>query len=258
MPYLGVIRQQWMVPALALCLLLFQVPAQADEFEDPWEDFNRRVHGFNMTADKYLLRPVTQGYRFITPDVLETGIRNVFSNVLEVPSALNALFQGKPKVAAHDSGRFLINSTVGLAGLFDVAKHAGLENGDHEDFGQTLAVWGFDRGPYLVLPFLGPSTVRDTMGLPVDWVTDPLYLVDYPRTRNVVFGFYFLNRRSQLMELEEHLRGDHYTFMRDAYLQNRDYLINDGEVEDSFGSDMDMSEYGGFDDEDEDIFGGDE
>lgn len=251
MTYLNVIRQSWAVPILALCLLLAHSPVKADEFDDPWENFNRRVHGFNMTADKYFLRPVTKGYRFVTPEFVQTGVRNVFRNVLEVPSAINGVLQGKPGSAAHDSGRFLINSTLGVAGIFDVAQHMGLERSDQEDFGQTLAVWGFDQGPYLVLPFWGPSTVRDTMGLPVDWVTDPTFQVSHPRTRNTVLGFYVVNRRSQLMDLEEHLTGDHYTFIRDAYLQHRNFLIQDGEVEDTFGADMDMSEYGFGDDEDD-------
>lgn len=252
MPSSSVIFRQWTIPAFALCLMLGQAPALADEFEDPWEDFNRRVHDFNMFADRVALRPVTQGYHFVTPRPARRGIRNVFDNVLEIPSAINGLLQGKPGSAARDTGRFLVNSTLGLGGLFDVATPMGLETEGREDFGQTLAVWGFDRGPYLVLPFWGPSTVRDTMGLPVDWVSDPTFHVQHPRTRNSVFGMYVLNRRSQLMELEEHLTGDHYSFMRDAYLQHREFLIHDGEVEDTFGTDMDMSDYGDYYDDDED------
>ncbi len=242
------------VPAV---LFLFSLPGPvvaADEFEDPWEDFNRHIHSFNMTADRFVLRPVTRGYRFVTPKFVQAGVRNVFNNVLEVPSALNGVLQGKPGSALHDSGRFVINSTLGIGGLFDVAKYVGLENVDHEDFGQTLAVWGFDRGPYLVLPILGSSTVRDTLALPVDWISDPLFYVDHTRTRNSALALYYINKRSELMELEKHLTGDHYIFIRDAYLQRRDYLVNDGEVEDDFGSDMDMSEYGDFGGEEGDPF----
>lgn len=243
-----------MVPAVVL-LFCLALPATAeDEFEDPWEGFNRGVHSFNMTADRFVLRPITRGYRFVTPKFVQAGVRNVFNNVLEVPSALNGVLQGKPGSAFHDTGRFLINSTVGIGGLFDVARHVGLENVDHEDFGQTLAVWGFDRGPYLVLPFLGSSTVRDTLSLPVEWITDPLFYIDHTRTRNSTMALYYINKRSELMELEKHLSGDHYVFIRDAYLQRREFLVNDGEVEDDFGADMDMSEYGDFDDEGGDPF----
>jgi len=242
------------VPAVLLLFSLSGLALASDEFEDPWEDFNRRIHAFNMTADRFVLKPVTRGYRFITPKFVQAGVRNVFNNVLEVPSALNGVLQGKPGSALHDSGRFLINSTAGVGGLFDVAKHVGLENGDHEDFGQTLAVWGFDRGPYLVLPILGSSTVRDTLALPVDWLSDPLFYVDHTRTRNSTVALYYINKRSELMELEKHLTGDHYIFIRDAYLQRRDFLVNDGEVEDDFGADMDMSEYGDFDEEGGDPF----
>lgn len=208
----------------------------ADEYEDPWEDFNRKVFAFNDSADRYVLKPVTQAYRFVAPDFVERGISNVFSNVLEVPSALNGLLQGKPGSAGKDTGRFLINSTLGVAGWWDVAKEMGLEGGEQEDFGQTLSVWGFSQGPYLVLPILGSSTVRDAVALPIDYVTDPLMQIDHARTRNTTKAFYYLDRRSALMELERHLTGDRYLFIRDAYLQRREYLVNDGEVEDEFGS----------------------
>src|SRR5690606_3168170 len=137
--------------------------AQDGAEQDPWENFNRKVYAFNNVVDRYFLKPVTKTYRYVTPDFVEKRISNVFSNVLELPSAFNGLLQGKPASAGHDTGRFLINSTLGLAGMFDVAKHMGLDNGEREDFGQTLAVWGFDQGPYLVLPFLGASTLRDTL-----------------------------------------------------------------------------------------------
>lgn len=228
---------------VGLGLVLASCGAFADEDQDPWEGFNRKVYAFNNFADRYFVKPVTQAYRFVTPGFIERGISNVFANVLEVPSALNGLLQGKPGVAGQDAGRFLINSTLGVAGWWDVASHMGLENGDKEDFGQTLSVWGFDRGPYLVLPFLGSSTLRDTMALPVEWLTDPLYQIDHTRTRNTTLVFYYLDRRSQLMELEEHLVGDRYLFIRDAYLQRREYLINDGEVEDEFGSESEYGDY---------------
>lgn len=221
---------------LSLGLLCFLPSHAAGEYEDPWEDFNRKVFKFNDTADRYVLKPVTQAYRFIAPNFVERGVSNVFSNVLEVPSALNGLLQGKPGSAGKDAGRFFINSTLGVAGWWDVAKEMGLEGGEQEDFGQTLSVWGFSRGPYLVLPILGSSSVRDAVALPIDYVTDPLMQIDHTSTRNTSRAFYYLDRRSELMELERHLTGDRYLFIRDAYLQRREYLINDGEVEDEFGS----------------------
>lgn len=230
---------------LSLMVALVSAPAWAQDDLDPWEGFNRKVFAFNETADRYVLRPVASGYRFITPRVVRRGVTNVFNNIKDVPSAFNGLLQGKPGSAGRDLGRFLINSTVGVAGLWDAAHYMGLESRGREDFGQTLAVWGFSDGPYLMLPFLGPSTLRDTVGLPVDWATDPLLYIDDTWTRYGVVAFYNINRRSELIELEEHIIGDRYVFFRDAYLQHREYLIHDGEVEDDFGGDYgDYGDYG--------------
>lgn len=249
------VDRPWIKAAMLLTFLsMVAGTAHAEEFEDPWEDFNRKVHGFNMTVDRFFLKPVTQAYRFVAPDFVETGVNNAFYNIGEVPSALNGILQGKPGSALRDSGRFLVNSTVGVAGLFDVASRIGLESTGQEDFGQTLGLWGFERGPYVVLPFFGASTVRDTVGLPVQSVMSPIYHIDHTRTQNSTLVMYYINRRSQLMELEEQLTGDHYTFIRDAYLQRREYLIKDGDIEDDFGSDMDMSEYGGFEEDESDPF----
>jgi phospholipid-binding lipoprotein MlaA len=239
---------------LSLGLALASGPAWADENVDPWESFNRKVFAFNETADRFVLRPATSAYRFVTPRFVQRGVSNAFSNVMDVPSAVNGLLQGKPRSAGRDLGRFVINSTLGVAGLWDVAQHMGLESRDQEDFGQTLAVWGVNQGPYLVLPFLGPSTLRDTVALPVDWATDPLLYIDHTRTRYSAVALYQVDRRSQLMELEEHVIGDRYVFIRDAYLQRREYLIHDGEVEDDFGGDFDdYGDYGDYGDYDDDF-----
>lgn len=233
---------------LAFMLALISAPSWAEEEVDPWEGFNRKMFAFNEGADRYVLRPVASGYRFITPRIVRQGISNFFSNIREVPSALNGLLQGKPGSAGRDLGRFLINSTVGVAGLWDAAYHMGLESRGREDFGQTLAVWGVTEGPYLVLPLLGPSTVRDTAALPVEWLTDPIQYVDDDGTRYGLVALNIVNRRSELIELEEHIIGDRYVFIRDAYLQRRYYMIHDGEIEDDFGGDQ--GEYGdyGYDD----------
>lgn len=135
--------------------------------DDPWEGFNRRMYYFNAKADEYVLLPVVRGYKAITPDIVETGISNVFNNLGEVTTFVNSVLQFKLGVAAETLGRFAINSTVGIAGIFDVATHIGLDE-QNEDFGQTLGRWGVSPGPYLVLPFLGPSSLRDATGNLVD------------------------------------------------------------------------------------------
>jgi phospholipid-binding lipoprotein MlaA len=249
------------VSALSLLLAVASVQAQepaaspdtfgadtapAAQIADPWEGFNRSVFNFNLKADRYLVKPFAKAYVKITPVFLRRGVNNVFSNVMEVPSALNGLLQGNFSGAAQDTGRLLVNTTLGLGGLLDVAQHMGLKSREGEDFGQTLAVWGVESGPYLVLPFLGPSTLRDSLATPVDWYTDPKTYIDHVPTRNTVRGLSLLNTRANLFPVEKSITGDKYTFMRDAYLQNRDFLIKNGEVEDSFGSDASLGADSGY------------
>lgn len=209
----------------------------ADKTPDPWQSYNRFMFGVNDKVDRALLKPLAIAYRAVTPDPVETGVSNVFSNVGEVPTAINSLLQGNVRGVGRSSGRFLVNSTLGIAGIFDVAKYMSLERADREDFGQTLGVWGFGSGPYVVLPFFGPSTLRDGLARPVDWYTDPLTYIDHVRTDNVVRGMSLLNVRAQILPLEDNIRGDKYVFVRDVYLQRREYLINDGMVIDDFGVD---------------------
>lgn len=223
-----------------IVLASFSAPVLANEDIDPWYRYNRVMFAFNDVTDRLVLKPITKGYVFITPNFVQKGISNVFNNVMEVPTVLNDILQGKGKQAANDTGRFIVNSTVGLVGLFDVAQHMGLKPSDGEDFGQTLAVWGVKSGPYVVLPFIGSSTIRDGIALPVDWYSDPTTYVDHVATRNTTRGASLLNTRANLLELEKHITGDRYTFVRDAYLQRRDFLINDGDVEDGFGMDEDF------------------
>lgn len=137
------------------------------EYADPWEGFNRRMYYFNAKADQYVLLPVVSGYKKVTPDFIETGVSNFFDNLGEIPTFINSLLQLKLAVAGETLGRFAINSTVGLAGVFDVATPIGLVE-QNEDFGQTLGYWGVGSGPYLVLPLLGPSSLRDATGLAFD------------------------------------------------------------------------------------------
>ncbi|EPC00476.1 hypothetical protein L861_05925 [Litchfieldella anticariensis FP35 = DSM 16096] len=205
--------------------------------DDPWEGFNRRVFAFNDALDRAILKPLAQGYDTITPQPVQTGVGNFFSNLGEIRTMLNSLLQGKPGNAGIAGGRFLLNSTVGIGGLWDVA--TGIElTGREEDFGQTLAVWGAGEGPYLVLPFFGPSTVRDTAGMPVDTYTYPLTYVEDDEVRYGLTALRVIDTRASLLEEEELIRGDRYAFIRDAYLQRRRFEVNDGEQgEDPFATD---------------------
>ncbi|MGQ7246889.1 MlaA family lipoprotein [Halomonas sp. V046] len=210
---------------------------------DPWEGFNRRVFAFNDVLDRYALKPAAQGYRYVTPDPLEKGVSNFFDNLGEIRTAFNSLLQGKPGNAGLASTRFLMNTTFGLGGLLDPATHAGFL-ADREDFGQTLAVWGVGEGPFVVLPLLGPSTVRDTAGLPVDWYTYPLTYVEDDTVRYSLRGLEILDARASLLDQEDLIRGDRYSFIRDAWIQRRRFEVNDGDAgEDTFiNDDFDFDE----------------
>lgn len=205
---------------------------------DPYESFNRTIFGFNDGVDTYLLKPVAQGYKFVMPDVAEKGVSNFFSNLLEVRNIVNAILQGKGEKAANSTGRFIFNSTIGLAGLFDVAGGLGMEKQDGEDFGQTLGAWGVESGSYIVLPFLGPSTLRDGVAIPVDMYLDPVNYHEQSSVRTGLTVLEVVDIRANLLEAEKLLSGDKYVFMRDAYLQRREYLVKDGEIEDTFGDEL--------------------
>jgi len=224
------LRQSVVCGAMAMMLA---VPAQAESERpevDPWQGFNRAMFTFNEQLDKYALKPAAQGYRFIMPDLAERGVDNFFSNIGDIGSVVNNLLQGKIDDALTGVGRIVFNSTFGLAGFIDVATPMGLEP-KSEDFGQTLGYWGMPSGPYLVLPLLGPSTVRDGIGLVPDMALDPIDQVDHVPTRNSLYGLKLLDARAQLLKAEQIISGDRYIFVRDAYLQRREYLVNDGEVE---------------------------
>jgi phospholipid-binding lipoprotein MlaA len=228
-------------PLIVLCSLGVAIPsasfAQDEKNPDPWQGFNRAMFAFNDTIDRWVVKPLAKSYKFVMPDPLEVGVGNIFSNVKEVPNTINGLLQGDFKGAAHDTGRLLVNTTLGIGGLLDVAQYMNLPADDPEDFGQTLAVWGVGQGPYLVLPLFGPSTLRDGFGRPVDWYTNPTNYIDHVRTDNTVMAFSLLDGRAGLLELEKNITGDRYVFVRDVYLQRRNFLINNGEVADDFGAD---------------------
>lgn len=199
--------------------------------KDPLEPWNRSMYEFNEVLDKAALKPVAKGYRTVVPPPVRGGVTNFFSNFRDVTVAVNNLLQLKIGNALSDVGRVVLNSTVGLFGVFDVATPLGLEK-HNEDFGQTLGYWGVASGPYLVLPLLGPSTVRDSVGLVGDYFTDPeFYLFDSDALGWAVFGTRIVNLRANLLEAEEVFEQaavDRYAFLRDAYLQRRLNLIHDG------------------------------
>jgi len=227
-------------PLVILLAFGFVIPsnclAQTEQNIDPWQRFNRAMFSFNDTLDRWAVKPLARGYKFVMPDPLEMGVTNIFNNIREVPNAFNGVLQGDFKGAAHDTGRLLVNSTLGVVGLLDVAKYMNLPADDMEDFGQTLAVWGVGQGPYLVLPLLGPSTLRDGLGKPVDWYSTPVAYIDDVRTANTLFAMSLVDTRANLLALEGSISGDRYTFIRDVYLQRREFLINNGEVADDFGT----------------------
>ena len=263
---------EWGALPGAWCLVLavwlgLSVPAIADEFgaedafgsdssgaysfeedyknPDPWEGLNRKVFAFNEAADKFVLKPVAKAWDFVTPQFLDTGLSNMFGNVGEVGDIVHNFLQLKFSAGVQETGRVLINTTIGLAGFFDVASQMGIEK-KPEDFGQTLAHWGVKSGPFIMLPFFGPSTLRDAPGIWVDTYLDPTssHYVDHVPTRNTFTGVDIINTRVGLFSAESLIIGDKYVFLRDAWLQRREYDINDGKVsEDSFGSDN----YGGDD-----------
>ena len=199
--------------------------------QDPWESFNRSVFEFNEGLDAYLLKPVVAGYRFVLPEFVREGIYNFFSNYNDIYTALFNLLQGKPGYAFNDFMRVAVNTTMGLGGLLDLATPGGLEK-HKEDWGQTLGVWGVPTGPYVVLPFFGPSNVRDTFGTVADLESDYLFrLLPDVALRNSITGLRVVNARNTYYEAGDLLDGaaiDKYSFMRDAYIQRRQYQINEG------------------------------
>ncbi len=199
--------------------------------QDPWEPFNRSVFEFNEGLDAYVLKPVVAGYRFVLPEFVRDGIYNFFSNYSDIYTALQNLLQGKPDYAFSDLMRVVVNTTMGLGGLIDLATPGGLEK-HKEDWGQTFGVWGIPSGPYVVLPFFGPSNVRDTFGTAADLESDYLFrLLPDVALRNSLTGLRVVNARNTYYEAGDLLDGaaiDKYSFMRDAYIQRRQYQINEG------------------------------
>ncbi|MCP4044065.1 MAG: VacJ family lipoprotein [Gammaproteobacteria bacterium] len=197
---------------------------------DPIEGFNRAMHGFNDTFDGVIGKPLATGYKKIIPVPVNKGITNFFNNINDIVVIVNELLQAKITNAVSDLGRVLVNSTIGILGIMDIASTMGMEKHD-EDFGQTLGYWGVGPGPYLVIPFLGPSTLRDAAGLFPDNYLDPLFRINHIPTRNALLALKALDKRSDLLSatnIVETAALDQYSFIRDAYLQRREYLVYDG------------------------------
>ncbi len=230
--------------ALLMLSVFFSATLLADEQSstqknvDPWRGLNEKTHAFNEFLDRNLLKPVAQGYQKITPAPLNKGITNFFNNLKEPITFANDLLQGKPKDSVVDLGRFTVNSTVGLLGFFDVATRLNWQR-NKEDFGQTLGKWGVPSGPYLVLPFLGPSTLRDGVAKVPEYTTNLNPIVFATDSTAVLIGagvISAIDTRADLLETEKILFGNRYTSMRDFYLQTREFDVKDGQIEDDFMS----------------------
>lgn len=209
-------------------------PANPD---DPLESFNRSMFAFNEGVDKYAFKPAAKGYNFIMPDIASKGVSNFFSNVDDIVVFANQLLQFKIAAAVATSARIVFNTTFGLLGLIDVASEMDLYK-HNEDFGQTLAVWGVPSGPYLVLPFIGPMTVRDTAGLAVDWTYfDPIFRRQTLNASIATLTVKYIDIRAGLLKASNILDdtvADKYSFVRDAYQLRREFLIYDGQPPEDF------------------------
>ncbi|MEH6567867.1 MAG: VacJ family lipoprotein [Halioglobus sp.] len=234
------------VVAFSMAVLLF-LPMSSQASQDPLMEVNRSVHGFNRAVDSAVLKPIAQTYTKVTPSFVQRRLQSFFSNIDDVRVTINDLLQLKFSRAASDAGRLVVNTTVGLGGLFDVAEPAlGLEK-HYEDFGQTLGFWSVNSGPYIELPFLGPSTLRDSAGLIVDVFLNPTQLLQTGQATTLAASE-SVHDRAALLEVEGLISGDDYVFIREVYLQRRAFLVNDGRVEDSFGDfDSDFDSYLGED-----------
>lgn len=198
--------------------------------DDPWESYNRTMFSINESVDKAVMKPLAKSYNVVTPLPVKTGVSNFFGNLGDVWIGANNLMQGKGRDGFSDLGRVLINSTLGIFGVFDIATEMGVEKHD-EDFGQTLAVWGVPRGPYFVVPFFGPRTLRGAGALPVDWVGSSFAQLSDVAARNATTGLKLVDQRYRLLGAERAVEQgslDKYAYTRDFYLQRRRYEIYDG------------------------------
>ena len=215
-----------------LFLIIFSTTIFSTEV-DPFQEINEKTHNFNLVLDEQLATPVARIYKKVTPDLVEKSITNFTHNIEDLSIAINNILQGKINNGISDLLRFTINSSLGVLGFFDVASNLGYEKHD-EDFGQTLATWGMGAGPYIVLPGLGPSNLRDTLSMLPDAFLTPLYVIDHDRTSYSLTAIDIVETRARYLGLESVVIGDDYLFYRDAYLQSREFDILDGEVSEEF------------------------
>ncbi|MBE7940005.1 MULTISPECIES: VacJ family lipoprotein [Ramlibacter] len=232
---------------VALLLPLAGCATMGKDPRDPFEPFNRNVSTLNEKVDGVVLKPVATAYREFVPPLVRTGVSNVFSNLGDAWSAVNSLLQFRLQDAVENLARFQLNSTAGVLGLFDVASDANIER-HKEDFGQTLGRWGVPPGPYLVLPLLGPSTLRDTVALPVERYGDLTRTVPTQAEANGLFALRIIDTRANLLRLGDVIEGaalDKYSFTRDAYLQKRRAEIFDDKPRDGDGAEPREDDDGG-------------
>jgi len=237
----------------AVSLFFVGCATTSNDARDPLEGWNRGVQSFNDGADDYVVKPVAQGYQWIMPSFADQGVTNFFNNIGDIRVTLNDLFQFKFNQAGSDFTRLLINSTLGIGGLFDVATELDFERHD-EDFDQTLGAWGMPTGPYLVLPFLGPSSARGALGLAGDAVANPLFYIDFPAVTWGLTTLKYVDLRADQLSasrIVDEAALDRYEFFRNAYFQRREYLVHDGNPpldedeyfdEDELDGDLDLQE----------------
>lgn len=224
------VRRIAMLAAVAGMASLLGGCATSGNPKDPIEGFNRAMFSFNEGLDSVIIKPVAQGYEAVLPTPVRTGVTNFFGNIADVFIAVNNLLQGKVPEAFSDAGRVVVNSTVGILGVIDWATDMGLEKHD-EDFGQTFGRWGVGNGPFVVIPFFGPRTARDTVGLVLDVNADPVAQVDHVPTRNTLLALRIASDRAALLPADkviEEAALDKYSYIRDGYLQRRRNLVHDG------------------------------
>lgn len=224
-------------PAIILAVLVLlmsgcssQQVTPTDPERDPWEAYNRKIHAFNMGFDRAIARPVAKGYDYIMPEAPQRGVRNFFRNLSYPVTFLNLILQGKFEDSLEATGRFLLNSTVGVLGFFDVASRAGIEE-FNEDFGQTMAVWGWKDSRYLVMPFFGPYTARDFLGRSFYGYFHPISYMAREHNNYSLVIIDLITLRAELLQFDEQLQAapDPYVMVRDVYLQNREFRIFDGD-----------------------------
>ena len=226
---------------IVILLLSFTIFPQEDSEvnKDPFESINRVVFTISDNLDTNFLKPTAEVYRDYVPVLLKRSISNFFNNLSEIDTIANQILQGKINLAFQDTIRFLINTTIGIGGIFDFATNVGLERHD-EDFGQTLGYWGVGNGPYVFVPFVGPSTVRDLAGYPTSWYLSGNFAIDEADMKLVFTTLDVIETRERLLAAENLIIGDKYEFVKDVYMQSRNDLVLDGEVEDEFLMDFEF------------------